>query len=182
MRPTPSTWPCITWPPSGSPARSAGSRLTASPTASEARVLRASVSGTASKASVPPSTAVTVRQTPSTATESPIATVGAVAAAETTSRAPSDEASIVSTRPSSFTIPVNTSSRLLLVHVRAEQHVAADGLRGQVVQRDRRRERVRPTPPLPRDRRRDEQEQLVDEIRLEKRTRERGSAFEQKRL
>src|SRR5690349_1653658 len=88
-------------PPSGSPARSAGSRLTRSPVFSVPSVVRLSVSSTTSKARREPSTAV--RQTPSTETESPSA---AVVCGATTSRCPSK----LSTRPTSRTIPVNTTS------------------------------------------------------------------------
>ena len=70
-RPTPSTWPWTMWPPSGSPARSAGSTLTRSSAVSAPSVVRLSVSATTSNASWPPSCSTTVRQTPSTATESP---------------------------------------------------------------------------------------------------------------
>ena len=47
--PVPSTWPCTWWPPSGSPARSAGSTLTRPPN----DFTRETVSGTTSKASRP---------------------------------------------------------------------------------------------------------------------------------
>jgi hypothetical protein len=50
----------------------------------------------------------TVRQQPSTATESPIAQSGAVAGAERRMRAPSGVASIASIVPISPTMPVNT--------------------------------------------------------------------------
>ena len=95
--PVPSTWPCTWWPPSGSPARSAGSTLTRPANA----FTRETVSGTTSKESRPGSTATTVRQTPSIATESPSS---AVVADSTTSLAPSYEA----TFPTSRTSPVNT--------------------------------------------------------------------------
>ena len=50
-RPTPSTWPWTRWPPSGSPARSAGSTFTAAPASRRPSELRRSVSGTTSKSS-----------------------------------------------------------------------------------------------------------------------------------
>src|SRR5581483_9075760 len=62
--PTPSTWPCTMCPPSGSPARSAGSTFTSSPAARPPSVERSSVSATTSKESVPSSRSATVRHTP----------------------------------------------------------------------------------------------------------------------
>src|SRR4051794_33063926 len=86
-----------------SPARSAGSRLTLDPCSRVPRLVRASVSGTVSKASVPASCATTVRQTPPTETESPISPVTEVS----TTRRPS---CIERTVPMSRTRPVNTGS------------------------------------------------------------------------
>ena len=43
--PVPSTWPCMTWPPSRSPARSGSSRFTSSPSESGSSDVRRSVSG-----------------------------------------------------------------------------------------------------------------------------------------
>ena len=112
-RPTPSTWPWTMWPPSGSPARSAGSRLTSLPGSSRPSEVRRSVSATASKATTPSSTAVAVRQTPLIAIESPTAVRAAVCAASIRRRTPSAPPSTAATRPRSLTIPVNTRRRLL---------------------------------------------------------------------
>src|SRR4051812_29033743 len=100
------------WPPSGSPARSAGSRLTSEPEERRPSVERPSVSGTASNARWPFEASTTVRQTPSIATESPTAACAAVSGAWTTSRTPPSPPSTASTRPSSRTIPVNTRATL----------------------------------------------------------------------
>ena len=70
-RPTPSTWPWTKWPPSGSPARSAGSTLTAAPASRRPSELRRSVSGTTSNSIAPSVSRTAVRQTPFTLTESP---------------------------------------------------------------------------------------------------------------
>ena len=92
-RPTPSTWPWTMWPPSGSPARSAGSTLTSSPgcEAAERRAaqrLRDGVERELRRRR----RSTTVRQTPSIATESPTATPGAVARASIRRRTPSPSA------------------------------------------------------------------------------------------
>src|SRR3954469_5478277 len=92
----------MTWPPSRSPTRSEASRLTGLPGSRRPSAVRASVSGTTSKARGP-SASITVRQTPATATESPTAALAAVSAAATTSRESSKETTV----PSSRTIPVN---------------------------------------------------------------------------
>ena len=57
----------------------------------------------------PSSTASAVRHTPSIATESPTAVVDAVAGAATRSPTPSSSPLDVGDRPTSRTIPVNTS-------------------------------------------------------------------------
>src|SRR2546421_9387001 len=127
MRPTASTWPCTTWPPSGSPTRSADSRFTRSSAASPPRAVRDSVSGTTSNARRPSPASTTVRHTPATETESPTATPPAVSGAPTTSREPSKAATV----PTSRTMPVNTRQRLRLVQVRLQQHVLAGRLEGE---------------------------------------------------
>ena len=99
------------WPPSGPPARSAGSTFTAAPVqraqGGPAQRLRDGVEGRRS-----PSTASAVRQTPSTATESPTAVVGAVAGAATTRLRPASPLPTSTTSATSRTIPVNIASRL----------------------------------------------------------------------
>jgi len=82
--PTPSTCPITKWPERRSPTRSAPSRFTRLPRARSPSVVFASVSVTTSNVTTPPSVEVTVRQAPSTATESPRATSGASAGASTT--------------------------------------------------------------------------------------------------
>ena len=69
--------------------------------------MRASVSGTASKASCVSPAATTVRQTPSIATESPIAAPRAVSGASIASRTPSAPPSSETTVPTSRISPVN---------------------------------------------------------------------------
>src|SRR3954451_16395944 len=76
--------------------------LTPAPGASSPRLVRESVSGTASNASMPPSDATTVRQTPSTAIESPRSALIVVSISR---RPPCMERTV----PTSRTSPVNTS-------------------------------------------------------------------------
>ena len=71
--------------------------------------VRVSVSGTASKAIPRPVTETAVRQQPLTATESPIAVAAAVSGASISSRIPPLPVSTEATRPTSRTMPVNTS-------------------------------------------------------------------------
>src|SRR4051794_37734515 len=172
-RPTASTWPCTTWPPSGSPTRSDGSTFTGSPGSRLPSAVRDSVSGTASNASRPSSFATTVRQTPATAMESPTAAAAAVSGAATTSREPSN----ASTMPSSRTMPVNMRPRLRLAQVRLHQEVFSYGLDVTVQKLDRRRQIAEKRRPRAREDGRDEQEQLVDEAGLEERGRESRAAF-----
>ena len=84
-----------------------GTRVTRSPS-----VVRRSVSATAWKRTRPPSTDSAVRHTPPIATESPTAVDDAVSGASTTSVRPASSPSVATTRPTSRTIPVNTTSRL----------------------------------------------------------------------
>jgi len=97
-------------PPSGSPARRAGSRFTSASTVRPPSVVRASVSGTAVNAMRPSATSVAVRSTPSIDTESPSAVRAAVSGPSMTRRVPSPPPSTDTTVPRSLTIPVNTSS------------------------------------------------------------------------
>src|SRR5580765_3335874 len=177
-RPTASTWPCTTWPPSGSPTRSAGSRLIASPGWSAPRPVRASVSGTTSKARLPALLSTTVRQTPATETESPTAELAAVSVPLTTSREPSKAATV----PTSRTIPVNMRQRLRLAQVRLQEDVLARGLGMLVEELDRLGELGQRVRPVSREHWRDEQEQLVDEACREERGGEGRPALEQERL
>src|SRR5262249_27110058 len=108
--PTPSTWPWPWCPPSGSPARSAGSRFTRAPAVRPPSDVRASVSGTASNAIRPSVTSTAVRQQPSIETESPTAVAAAVAGASISSRTPPSWPAMPCVRPTSFTIPVNIVS------------------------------------------------------------------------
>src|SRR5579864_493747 len=164
------------WPPSGSPARSAGSTLTRSPAASPPSVVRPSVSATTSNAKRLPSCSTTVRQTPSIAIESPSA--ASVSGASTTRREPSKAATL----PSSRTMPVNTQGRLRDADVRFEQHVFARRPGGKVRERHRFGQLAEEVRPSARDDRRDEDEQFVDEPRPKERGRECRPALEQKRL
>ncbi len=82
--------------------------LTRAPRVRPPSVVRASVSGTASKAITPPSTDTAVRQQPPTATEPPTSVAAAAAGAATSSRIPSGPPETAATFPTSRTIPVNT--------------------------------------------------------------------------
>src|SRR5438874_4608977 len=164
------------WPPSGSPARSAGSTLTVSPAASEPSVVRSSVSATTSNASCPPSCSTTVRQIPSMATESP--RPATVCGASTRSRVPSKE----TTRPSSRTMPVNMRRRLRHADVRLDQQILTRGRRRQMRKLDRLRQGAEKPRPRAREHGRDEDEQLVDERCAQERSRERWPSLQQERL
>src|SRR6476659_7917360 len=177
-RPTTSTWPCTTWPPSWSPTRRDGSTFTSPPGSRRPSAVRESVSGTTSNASRPSAVSTTVRQTPATATESPTAAPAAVSGAATTSREPSK----ASTVPSSRTMPVNMRQRLRLAEVRLQKEVVSRGFRAKVEELVWRREVAEQVVPRARENRRDEQQQLVDEAGLEKRRGEGRAAFEQERL
>src|SRR5689334_17567910 len=122
--PSPSTWPCTTWPPSRSVARSGSSRLTGAPSATSASEERRSVSCITSAVKRPPAIAVAVRQTPLTATLSPSEISGA-SAVSTASRTPSAVASTAVTVPLSATRPVNIRWSPL-AHPGGDQHVVGD--------------------------------------------------------
>src|ERR1044072_1258162 len=106
--PTPSTWPWTMWPPRRSEAFIASSRLTRLPLPMPPRAVTSRVWFIASVAKPLASTAVAVRQTPSTATESPVA-ISPASMVAMRKRAPSAPASTASTVPTSWTSPVNTS-------------------------------------------------------------------------
>src|SRR5581483_2736319 len=120
-RATASTCPYTKCPPMRSPARSANSTLTRSPGTRSPSVLRASVSGTTSNESAPPSTFVTVRQTPSIAIESFGVTASSSAASQRTRNVapPPASASFASTTPRCATIPLNNDAA-------RNDHVVAD--------------------------------------------------------
>src|SRR4051812_17813633 len=113
--PTPSTWPCIMWPPSLVCAVTARSRLTGVPSPAAPRLLRRRVSSMTSVDQTPSVTSVTVRQTPFTAIESPRATSCRTRSARIPSTAavawpPANRSSRTTRVPTSSTIPVNTST------------------------------------------------------------------------
>src|ERR687897_476551 len=118
--PVPSTWPCMTWPPRRSPARSGSSRFTSSPIWSGASAVRRSVSGITSAAKEPLSRSVAVRHTPLTAIESPGAS--SPASGVSTSTRPCAKPR---TTPFPATSPVNTSP---LLEAGNEQVVVVDPL------------------------------------------------------
>ena len=100
IRPTPSTCPWTKWPPSGSPARVAVSRLTSSlgREPAEGRAARASPA-TAVTEKRPFETAVAVRQAPLIETESPTPSCEAVSGASISSRRPAGSCRMEATRP-----------------------------------------------------------------------------------
>src|SRR5436190_15745957 len=116
--PVPSTWPCSTCPPRRSLGRSGSSTFTWSPGRSAPSEVRRSVSGITSASKAPSPTAVAVRQTPFTATESPSASSRP---ASSLSLPSSSEA----TRAVPWISPVNTSP---LPEPRGDQHVVVDAL------------------------------------------------------
>src|SRR5680860_1890765 len=185
--PTPSTWPCTTWPPSRPPARTGSSRLTSLPAASGPSEERRSVSAITSAAKESARTPRAVRQTPFTATESPSASSPASGLA-TESRAPSPSRSTAATVPVASTSPVNISASPI-PQPGDDQHVVVDALD---VERDRAHRVVDPLDALRLDRgarlapageqRRDEHPRLVDLARLEEDAGEVGAALEQQRL
>src|SRR5215216_787347 len=118
--PVPSTWPCMTCPPSRSPARSGSSRFTSSPSPSGSREVRRSVSGMTSASNEPLLFPTAVRQTPFTAIESP----GASSAARGVSTSSRPLLSMRTT-PFPATSPVNTSP---LLEAGNDQHVVLDAL------------------------------------------------------
>src|SRR5215204_461618 len=182
--PRPSTWPWTMWPPSRSEARSASSRFTPEPAATSASDERRSVSCITSARNSPPSIAVAVRQTPSTATESPSA-IWPASRVRTPSVTPSAFASTAVTVPRSCTSPVNTSP---LPEPGGDQHVAGDPLD---VERERARRLRDPLDALALERvarvraadedRGEEQPQLVELARVEERAGQLRAALEQDR-
>src|SRR5690242_14057558 len=135
--PSPSTWPCTMWPPRRSAARRDSSRLTRLPAAASPSEERSSVSCITSTANEPPagSTAVAVRHTPFTATESP-SPISPARPVATTRRVPSPSRSAAAIVPRSWTSPVNTPTTPLQTsgprspfpQARGEEHVLADAL------------------------------------------------------
>src|SRR5579864_4236218 len=107
-RATASTWPDTRCPPRGSPARSAGSRFTAAPTASVPSVVSARVSRERSATKLRPARAVTVRQQPCTQTLSPMPRRASSRRVKAMVRRRSPpRSSRPVTSPTSNTIPVN---------------------------------------------------------------------------
>src|SRR3954471_844613 len=193
--PSPSTWPCMMWPPSRSAARSDSSRLTAPPAPASPSEERSSVSCITSTANAPASrsTAVAVRHTPLTATESPSPISRAIAVA-ITRRVPSPSRSAASIVPRSWTSPVKTPTtpsqttraRSPFPQPRRQQHVLAhllhlhgerarglgDPLHALALQRVARARAAEHD-------RRDEQPHLVDLAGVEEGAREVRAALEQ---
>src|ERR1022692_4807612 len=108
--PVPSTWPCTRCPPRRPSSRSDRSRFTTAPGPSSPRPDLLRVSPITSAVNAPPDMAVTVRQTPLTAIESPVAVPAVTRGPRTVSLAASPSLSSATTSPSSSTIPVNTAS------------------------------------------------------------------------
>src|SRR4051812_46860402 len=140
-----------------------------------------------SASNAPSPTAVAVRQAPLTATESPSAR-SETRPAPIRRRAPSSEASIASTRPSSLMIPVNIS-RSPLPQPRAHEHVLADLLEagGQRPEAVGDPDRALPLEDRPRLRcpdqnGSDEQPQLVDLARVKERAGEGRTALNEQVL
>src|SRR5687768_8025658 len=123
--PVQSTWPWTMWPPSASPAFSAGSRFTREPCSSEPRLVKPSDWFMTSAENAPSRRLVTVRHTPLTATESPSFRSPAKLAA-ISKCAPSSERWTDEIAPSSLTMPVNTLSPPL--HPGDDQQVGAHRL------------------------------------------------------
>src|SRR3954468_12866817 len=181
--PRPSTWPCTTWPPRRSSARSGSSRFTRVPAPTSPSDERRSVSCITSAPKPSAAAPTAVRPTPLTATESPSRRSPASADC-TRSRTPSSVASRATTVPRSAIRPVNTRSPLL--EARGDEDVA-----GERLARERQRpqrvgdavdalalERVARGPPAQHERR-DEQADLVDRARVHERAREVRAALEQ---
>src|SRR4051812_4611115 len=142
MEPTPSTWPCIRWPPRRVCGVTARSRLTGCPSVASPRLLRRSVSAMTSVLQTPSETSVTVRQTPFTAMESPRATSSSTRCARIRRTAESDWSSRTTTVPTSSTMPVNTSAPpvrdlyVSSVPVRPQPHLHVSAQRGDVDDRE----------------------------------------------
>src|ERR1700759_865621 len=92
---------------------------------------------------VPAAELVTVRQTPLTAIESPLATSLVTSGPRTVSRAASPRSSRPTISPSSSTIPVNIRASLL-----GAELLLAPGVRGQDAPRRRIRHAARVLPPI----------------------------------
>src|ERR1051325_136382 len=179
--PTPSTWPCTRCPPSRSASRSERSRLTGVPSRQSPSVVRRSVSGTASTAKRPLSTATAVRQQPEQLMLSPTFASAKTSPAAIQSRRPSGRSSACATRRFSSMSPVTPSA--LQVHDEAE--VVAD----QVVRDDPAARRARECPidpvaagePAPEDERRRLEHEPLHEPGAEEGRPQRGAALEQHR-
>src|SRR4051794_38062913 len=184
--PRPSTWPCTTWPPSRSAARSSSSRLTRDPGCASPNDERRSVSCmTSAPNSSPPHIPTAVRHTPLTATLSPSLSSRA-SGVRTLSRTPSGVRSTRCTSPRSWTKPVNNRSPLpqsrldeqVLPHrlpvERQRPRGVGDLLHAAALHRVARRTSAD-------EDRREEQAHLVDLPRVEERARDVRAALEQDR-
>ena len=186
--PTPSTWPCTMWPPRRSAARSGSSRFTAragarSPPSGERR----SVSCMTSAPKRSPSTAVAVRQTPLTATESPSPSSPASARRERQAHAVGGRVRPRRPSPRSCDEPGEHAAHHSL-QPRGDQQVVADAL---AVERQRAQRVGDALDALALERvargaaaeqqRREEQADLVDLAGVEERARQVRAALEQDR-
>src|SRR5438874_2694873 len=179
--PVPSTCPCTTWPPRRSDARSGSSRFTRAPTRTVASDERANVSLMTCAANCSPPTSQAVRQTPLTAIESPASSSRARGVSIRTV-APASPSSKATTVPRSVISPVNTAAPCRrpspLAQARGDQQVIADAL---ALQRERPQRLRDVLDPLALQRiargtaqqqRCEEQPQLVDLARIQKRPRQ----------
>ena len=123
-----------------------------------------------------PSCSTTVRQTPSTATESPISAL--VCGASTSRRAPSK----ATTRPSSRTMPVNTGTGYGTWTYASISTSSPERCRRQMRELDGLVQLAEKPRPRAGEDGSDEHEQLVDEAGAEERGCERRAALEQQRL
>ena len=180
--PVPSTWPCTTWPPSRSPARSGSSRFTSSPPRERrergaAQRLRHHVGGEGRRSARRRSGR---RRSPRPSRRR----ASSAASGVSTSRRPP---AIARTAPLPATSPVNTSP---LLEAGRDQHVVVDALDLDVRARAaRRRSRPRRCPRRrswprvpPSIMRRDEHARLVDLAGLEEGAGQVRAALEQQRL
>src|SRR5438128_11480207 len=117
------------WPPNRLPAVIARSRLTPPPGRKSPRLLRRSVSATASNSRRSPFLTTTVRQTPFTQTLSPIAHPGPMRGALTVRRDDSPARRTAATTPTSSINPVN---------IAYQREVGAEAARREVMDRNRR--------------------------------------------
>ena len=180
-----STWPWTMWPPSGSPARSAGSRLTGSPGVELAEGgQRQSVWFMTSASKPSARRRVAVRQAPETATESPSASSAAKLGVDP-SRAPA----VAATR-SLATVPTLLDDPGEHHHSRSRARASmssplrsqstASG-RGAVGDAGRRRRRPPAAGPAPSSIGAMNSAQLVDLARRQQRAGELGAALDQQR-